>query len=1275
MALYVEGVRCPFTEVQLVTEDGMIPRIVFTIPPSPTMRDLPRRARLHFIVRELVKDEWIVMFEGEVMSRGFRKTPQSRDLTFMGYHVAGHLDQYAISALDPTAKTQATMQAAPEFRTASLASVNGTMLALFNPTVIAALVGTDPDKLTYPDFIQGARQRYEQVVEKSRIAEAYPHEAVKFHRIFDRMKGALPDKDLFDWDEFYSKLMIQVFNFGTQTVGGRVTFFEFLRHMSQFFLHQVSVLPNAEHWTKQIQVRPNTFFHPIPRCNIIYSSLSEEYAYEENYETKPTRLEAHFLPLGTAPGQNMSAVARFTTVYAPNELQESWKRITDALDEGGTTVDATMDEDKDGKPIVNAPKDGIKFLTREEEQRGIIGAYYDIPQTLQHAIMSLVEHPAGAQESSPMRQVDPAKASEHGQKVLKGTAEVDRIEKYRAFLCMALGDGGGIKPGRFGAKQPFEDYRRPGQLLHILTGSNDSRFGKVPKIVPRRLTVVPLNLTPHYVDNTQKAGFKHPDNKSPFIASGVNYFVDANGNLLQVLPRRAHLFAQPSAVPFGMVVSGVAEDELAEINTGMLSLNQKRTEATDTPFFVGTVTRTPFTENDLGNKVQYWPPELTAAGIPNPDAGFGQPLGEFYFDERVGVGDPTLKGTAVFGAADFAKIEKNRSEFTISSYTGAFNYIGQRDQKATIVDARAIAVAGNKAVYWIKLNRAIVAPLAKHRVLIQNKSHEGKQVAPNKPWVLIPPSKRGEAKAGPKVPVSVTSLKSITAKSSISNPDQTSGGNHFNFAVGVETRDGRITPKAEATLAWLSAVVMELTAEHVGTLKAPVPNQAQRQPKLGAGALFEIADYYHAASGYRRLAAGTMDRVRAKAQQLASQLYKDFNVFDKELTDGQLQSLTDITLTENTGPGTFTQIPGDISNQTDTGAGADAAASSAAGASSAFTEGVQVTLDKKMLDNFVDHYIAAIVNYEYYNLRYAAQGFSAQTVFNPYAVVGYPCLLLDNSDAKYHLVGFLHSTAHIFHGDGQAYTSMTYSHVRNARWEKLLPYSKGVDQYFLFRDVKPWRDGEAYRNEYHARLKALNPPAFIGADDPRSFIPWELMDYRSKATPPFMYSGGFGFDKDMKRDFKALAAYVGYVDGASVATDLEAANQFVYADDPLVNFADDAAGEGEGLSGTAATNEDIDAIRALELIYRKVQKIDQLDPEKSQASLVAFVHGETRHYDDPPINIDVYQATPEIGKDGFPVRKIKDDGTVDGAIAWQTDIQNRVYAHLDLVRQRTAIRG
>src|ERR1035437_1937631 len=108
-ALYIEGVYCAFTSAQLLVEDGMIPRLSITVPATPELRDLSRRARVHILHKEVVMDEWVVMLEAEILTRGFNKTPTSRDLTFMAYHVAGHLDQYAITSLDPAAANLAAM--------------------------------------------------------------------------------------------------------------------------------------------------------------------------------------------------------------------------------------------------------------------------------------------------------------------------------------------------------------------------------------------------------------------------------------------------------------------------------------------------------------------------------------------------------------------------------------------------------------------------------------------------------------------------------------------------------------------------------------------------------------------------------------------------------------------------------------------------------------------------------------------------------------------------------------------------------------------------------------------------------------------------------------------------------------------------------------------------------------------------------------------------------------------------------------------------------------
>lgn len=293
VALYIEGVKCRFVSVQMLTEEGGIPYIVITVPATPELRHVGPRTRVHLIaVEPAPPHNVVVMGEFEITERGFDKGDDSRNLTFTAVHVTSHLDQYEITTLDVTAAIQALGGAGSLTGTQVTAPLTGNILELINTEQLtselrefASSVNADtalaassaaktPNRapnatqLTVRDVVLGTFLLYRKIFQNSRISDTYTSVAVDMHQLIARFQ--FPDPELIDWSDVYSKLMAQLLVQGPQQAGGSQTFFDVIRGICQFFLHGVHVIPNAESVTKQIQIKPLTHFNAVPHLSLIH---------------------------------------------------------------------------------------------------------------------------------------------------------------------------------------------------------------------------------------------------------------------------------------------------------------------------------------------------------------------------------------------------------------------------------------------------------------------------------------------------------------------------------------------------------------------------------------------------------------------------------------------------------------------------------------------------------------------------------------------------------------------------------------------------------------------------------------------------------------------------------------------------------------------------------------------------------------------------------------------------------------------------------------------
>jgi hypothetical protein len=1234
-ALYIEGAYCAFTQIQVIIEDGVIPMLQISVPPTAAMRDIAKRARCHVLIKEIVNDEWVCFSECEILEDGFARQESGRDITFMAQHVTGLLDQYAITALDPASYALAEMKGSTTGEP-TVATPVGNVLDLFTvESVVSELVEADPKtpfnatNLDLARFYIAAFRRYEKIIGASRIRDSYSARAVSFHRLYDRI--VTPNGDAVDWSAFYTRLIGLILTQNIQAVGGKVTFFQLMQLMAQHFLYQVTVIPNAESYRKQLQVKPQTMFNAIPRCNVIYSSLAREYDYRENLAAKPTRMEAHFFPFGTQPGQNLGALARYFTVYAPTELQHAWNQINQALEAGGTTSSAQMTLDH-GKLTMTPPTDGIPFMTREESRRGVIGRYYEIPQTLNAAIMSMVQKPPVGSTATTLAPVQPGSETSHAFASLSADNPEARVLKYRAFLCMALGDGRGIDPKRFNGVGA--SYHKRGDTLIIVPDM--SHYASDPVLVPANIVYLGTRTHPVY----SEGAIKSLRNVGAIQAIGANYVIDRDGRIIQALPRSSHLTCQPRCIPFGVQVQGLSASDALLLNKRIPPYG-----FSGSSFFQATR----FSATALGSAP--WPSELG----PEPVSHFRDRV---FFDPRYSAANGTIDN------AQFQAIALNSDDVSVSIYNATGGGTAFTGDLKVLDKGRVATGTAGAYIYWLKLSKSVIARGANVAVGIRSHSAFSQGSLSFKPWVLMPTAPAGSSIT----PVSASTLNRIEAAI---DAKRLTGGNANAVAIAFELPaiGVGLTAAQISSGAYLTAILKELTAGQVGTLKAPTRGRSERKVAIADKDIVQLKAYF---------TAGDFDNLSAYMGELATQttrfqdaFYRDFQTWDTELQKGSFQPLGTAAVE------TSTPAPSALDTQ-DPSSSVQASGTQATASIAEQVEALSKDIDKTTLENYINHYAAAIVNFQFHNDRFAPQSFQLPGVFNPYVLVGYPALVLDSSDARYDLIAYMHAAVHVL-TPNSADTHMTMTHVRRAKTEKLIPYRDPQLQYFNVSLGPEENGGKAFNLSAPKDDAAYKLLLKQKGYSTTSRIPVELLglDEALRTQPPFIYEGGFGTDNQKpipNANYSAYAAMAGYVDGAGVAEVADNSHHFVFGDDPEVFYAstsnyDPTLGfvEGQGTEGRLAAEHDIDLREALKRVYRKIQKVGQNNAALSQACLVAF-DTETQTPEKPPDRIKVYTQLPTYGKDGKPT----DKGTL---MAFDTAIQTRIDDHSRKIAQHTALKG
>lgn len=1198
-ALYIEGLKCHFTTAQLMTEDGATPVLYFTVPATPEMRRIATRARVHFIVTEpAFPYAPIIMGEYEIADRGFDKSVESRELVFTALHVTSHLDQYPLTTLNVGSSAKAIGGVA-DLTDSLLTSISGSVLEFFQPDNLRSVLKafnsvtandaafaavktldntpdrkTDVQNLTVADVVRGAFLLYRSVFQHSRVKDTYTNAAMDLHQLMARFQ--FPNPDLINWSQLYEQVIDRVLAYGTQEVGGRITFMDLIRTICQYFLYQVTIVPNAESVTKQIQIKPATHFNAVPKCNVFFPCMIGDINYKESFTTQPTRLQATFTPSSLPPSiTNVVELERHFTQFAPSELQYLWELILKANPTSGMTALTSV---TNLLTDLKAPGDGIPFLTREENERGILPMDYTVPPNLNTIITSqIMKLPDGstesAQSSLPAAD-DPAQAAAVHNLIISSVAS-DRVVKYRAFLCLALGDAGGIVPSHLPSHTaPYKKY----PLTRASNATWVTDTSTFPAAVPNRITLMPFGVDlPDFLIGFEKE----------IQESGANYFITGTGEIIELRQRKHHTFLQPQAIPYGLTISGVS---------GTADVSRLNSETPPTGVAYSAWKSNQFKVKCTGLTMNG--PGLVIAANPYTyvvSASTANCLSFAYAD----MSDPTtvpatpINTTVTAGRIDRTPMTtdnllpgKTVVELVAKDSTGAvLNVPGRYILQGYTADANHLLLQLNANLPVLSNGEPV-----SYDVTISNATTN----AQFKPWVFC---NNGPAVSALDIATHLGRVLTV-ARPSISglNVNQVApgSGNERNVVIAFASTNGTLTADQQSAAAFLVAVIQEMQVTNPGTTKAPVMNIAARVASPGIDLPVVEASSYYGGTPLdvltTSLQASAVSVIKTQATNIRNQLFADFQAWDATVenttTPPTVSIVTPGTNADDSAlpvnvsfsseaPTLLTaNTPGTVLPSTDITTNTPTAASS----------GDPNNIETLMLsiDELSKGYIRGYLNFQFFNSRIATQNMTLPMPFNPYMTVGYPALALDNTSGGYDIVGYLHATVHSFTPTSGS-SAATMTHLRRslaenplelevlnlqdakdattaqlaqqanpdtvqptttisaAQRESMLPFSTTLTNQFVF--VTPVNDSRVNQQPLldpatkkpYSNLKVANDmtlyslylnnlkdskgtnPALL----PSTFLPIQLHDLDTKLPPLFMYDGGFGLNGV---DWKTTAA-------------------------------------------------------------------------------------------------------------------------------------------------------
>lgn len=1034
-AIYVEGIKCAFSTAQVMTEEGGIPVLYFTVPATPEMRRIAERARVHCVAIEPTPPySPVVMGEFEIAEKGFDKSTEGRNLVFTALHVTSHLDQYSIMTLDITSSIRA-LGGATELTEGSLVTATGSILeylepnelkkaldefnataaaksdpafAAFSalPVVNTEKAGTDTGNvkvLTVGDVVFGAFLIYRKFFQQaSRLSNTYTNSAMDIHQLAARFQ--YPPANLINWPSLYTKLITEFLVQGTGELGGRQTLMDLVRSICQFFLYQVTVIPNAESVTKQIQIKPMTYFNAIPHCNVFFPCMTGSISFKENFTTKPTRMQTMFVPAGVSPKADLSAFQQELTLFAPADLQFLWQRIVDATRQGQSKTTPKVLRSKKAL-VYKKPADGIPFVTLEEDQRGIVALQYALPALLNNVILSQTFGQAGALESA-QPTLPPADTPERAAAVTKqltSPSEDDRVTKYRAFLCLVLGDGSGIQRAK---DFPTSSFFSKGKLSRVHDLVVDTYM------VPDRITLMTHPVTLDFFRSGIEADLKN---------CGANYIIGERGQVVQLRKRNHHTFAQPEAIPYGISLSGVPTSDAVRLNAQVppkgvsYSAWQRAFRADCKDLVMGnsvahTITIAPSATNLEGCSVTETEADSLLFMLDSPN--FKYNGGQAVSNDTAFLANLKPGSTMVYLSA---RDVLNR-EVRLPSQRFVVQAVHTRD-----TPSRLVIRLGGRLPTKTSDNQPIL-----YTVSITNKA----SLAHFKPWLFCTSPVRTSPTAINTALIEARKNREIAGRAGISAESLAPGsGNERNLVIAFATTSGRLTEQQKDAAAFLIAAVQELAVEKPGTSKQPNVNQASRAPR--APKVVEVSSYFGNVpldTAAPRISPGDVPGIVRKATTYRTALFKEFTKWDNELNSNKFVPFNAIVKPGDVA--TDESLPVPFSDNAKVPASADF--SPLTNQQVAENESA---IDAKLLFSSITDvtkgYLRGYLNFQFYNARVAPQNMTLPMPFNPYVTVGYPCLVLDNAVGGYDLVGYAHAVSHEFTPNSGS-TTVTVTHLRRS---------------------------------------------------------------------------------------------------------------------------------------------------------------------------------------------------------------------------------------------------
>jgi len=1256
-ALYVEGAWCPFASIEYLIEEDRAPRMAIALPASHELFGVSRRARVHLLFLDH-REQWVVLFEGEMLTRGFKKSPTSQELVYVAYHVVSYMDQMSIDSLDPVAAIKNQMAGTSETNpVVQISTLTGDPFEYFRAEIVkeylikAGHMKSDAT-LDFALWVEGVAQIYSRLLGNSRLAESYLKHAVEAYGLTKRIVA--PDSSLMNWETFLETYLAFVLFYQARNDGPRMSFMDLLRNVSADILHGVTVVPNAKSIAQQVQIKPNTVFNAIPPCNVIYPSVCERWEFNEDRSVKPTRLRGQFYPQALWGMEPDAIFGRVTTVFAPQQLQVLWERMVKDPGEGPILV-------QEGSGPVRDVKRKVQFLTAEEHLVGIVEDYLEIPRALTIAVQAMASGyktpaAAAAADTKSVATADPVAAA---WKIHDGKDGPSRLIRYWGFLSMALGAGNGIDPREVSAwGGDGRLYRRRNESLVVVDDDRQKAL-----MVPERITLLRLAFSYQVSDqpsSKQEASrwrYLLPDQARNLRAAGCNYVValvpkEGGGHepvIIQTQGRNHMLFEESTALPFGVVVDGLTGADAASLNLmipafgvggrsralpewrGVLPYNERFWFGRDTwPKIHGWAAPVE-ARASIANQRRYQEdyqhgPYHPAIHLTDEDKKFalsvrGTParpnlIKELIFSNDMIGEDLRVGGWPRIDLSDglLQDLKDNPGEATVTVTRLYFDdwdpWDGQTPpaQQATLQRVETATVPGSSTT-WIRfvLDKAIVDPTAYLRVEVVRRGAPTRRRFEPKPWYILGP---GATSAGRSVgPTRIADLENTTTgllPVSTIAPDSggsLAGGPQRNVTIGLLTPPGVSLTSAQIEAAgWLVAAVQEL--------------QATQMANASEGRRSRIKDVrpatdYFPRSHLTNFEAGMVDGIRNAARSIRNRLYADFEKWDQKRQAGGAAPLEGEPELTGTPPGTDHSVRsefGELSRQVDA---QEAVTVDEDGAS-------KLKVGEVKSSEVVGAFAGPYLNFQFYLRRFQQQGFGSRIDFNPYLLVGYPCAVLDGGrETLLHLVAHVRVARHVITAD-RAFTEVTYTHVR-----------------FAGKRLHETDDGAVLPR----RAKVVQDHVIPGRQV-NTWMPRELLSHHPRPMPPpFVYHGGFGLGaSDRQGDFGRYAMMAGYDDVGG----------FMFHEDFV------------------ALDEEILDLSAREVQTRKwYRPIAQVGMHSgARRSGLAFLYED----EDASFRVDGRAAT-------RPARRLVGTAFSGAPMAFAQEIQDRVYAHARRITNREAHPG